>query len=467
MTNEKLYHQWARKLRIKKDKAPYLMIADFIAESVGNGRLKAKDRLPTVRQLSSILELNYATVAKGYAQAKESGLIDSRPGSGSFIKEKKAAGNFSHDAQYNLQMNAPVPIESVELIQKMKQSAAVIVEDQNILSILRYQNVLGSEAVREAGAQWIKKRIDGVAASKIIPCAGIHSALVALFSLFGKSGEICTPAFFYPGIKAISQQLNISVFSVDSDDEGPLPESFDNACKKRKVSAIYLNPTINNPTTVTMPLERRIALADIARKHGVSIIEDDAYGMLPINAIASCYEILPEMTWYITGMSKCFAPGLRMAWIHAPSVLELNAVAASMRALTLMPNPLTNALVAQWIADGVADRALVEMRREAGIRQDLARQVLAGKHFTSDSAGFHLWLELPADAGVHSLEVAAKLQSLGVSAISSYEFSFGNPTVNAIRLCLGGDHQREECAMMLQSALKVIENPTWYSSVTI
>ena len=70
---------WRRRLRSSAQPA-YLLLADLIADDVRSGRLVQSDQLPTLRELARQLELNYTTVARGYAEARKRGLIASTPG---------------------------------------------------------------------------------------------------------------------------------------------------------------------------------------------------------------------------------------------------------------------------------------------------------------------------------------------------------------------------------------------------
>ena len=88
MTVNKLTAHWQRRLEIG-DRPAYLLIAELIAEDVRTGRLVARERLPTLRELADQLGLNYTTVARAYAEARKRGLIDSRPGMGTYVRNSR------------------------------------------------------------------------------------------------------------------------------------------------------------------------------------------------------------------------------------------------------------------------------------------------------------------------------------------------------------------------------------------
>src|SRR5580704_18525868 len=70
------------------DKPRYLAIADAIADDIGAGRLAAGDRLPPQRKLAKRLDVDFTTVARGYVEAQKRGLIESKVGQGTFVRDK-------------------------------------------------------------------------------------------------------------------------------------------------------------------------------------------------------------------------------------------------------------------------------------------------------------------------------------------------------------------------------------------
>ena len=99
------------------------------------------------------------------------------------------------------------------------------------------------------------------------------------------------------------------------DEQGVDADAFADACRRLRPKALYLNPTLLNPTTHTISEPRRLALTAIARRFGVPIIEDDPYGLLPRDAPPAFAALAPELTWHIAGLAKCLGAGLRVAYV--------------------------------------------------------------------------------------------------------------------------------------------------------
>ena len=448
--------RWARRLKRNEGTPAYRLIAELIAEDIDSGRLQPRDRLPPLRDLANATGLNYTTAARAYNAAKRRGLIDSTPGSGSFVKGHTATIRPSLGS-YEMTMNLVIEPAIPTLVEQIRDSAIGVLAMKDLYGLLRYQAFGGSKENKEAGMIWLERRLPQTQAERLLVCPGIHSALVGLLSMLVDSNRVvCIEDLTYPGIKAIAAQLGITLQSITCDADGPLVKDVEEHCKQGHVAAIYLNPTIQNPTTRTISRHRREALADIALRYSVPIIEDDAYAMLSETAPPSFAEIAPQLTWYITGTSKCFGPGVRSAFVHAPSSRLAQRFSAAMRSLNVMSSPLTDALVSQWILDGTADSMLQSIRREATARVEIAEALLGQKYLRSEAGAFHMWLNLPADTGWDPNEVSARLRDIGLSAVSSAAFTTDNTPHDAIRLCAGGPISREEWQSSVEQAADLI-----------
>ncbi len=243
------------------------------------------------------------------------------------------------------------------------------------------------------------------------------------------------------------------------DDEGPLAHAFEALCKTDKPSAFYCNPTLQNPSTLTLTHKRREALADVALRYSVPIIEDDAYAMLPQQAPDALASFAPELTYYVTGLSKSLGAGLRVAYLQAPTPRQTLRLAGALRATTVMASPFTVSLATAWVNDGTAVEMLNAIRSESKARQLIAARVLDAWAYDAHAEGFHLWLPIPGEDGWSSSELALQLRNQGIAAVASAAFSTdGNPP-NALRVCLGGSKSREECEAALHIIAEAFEHP--------
>ena len=243
------------------------------------------------------------------------------------------------------------------------------------------------------------------------------------------------------------------------DGEGIDALAFAAACAQYAPQALYCNPTLLNPTTLTMSAQRRQALVQVARNYGVPIIEDDAYGFLPRSAPAPIAAIGADITYYVAGLAKCLGAGLRLAYVVAPDAVAIARLTAAVRATTVMASPFTAALATRWVRDGVADLALNAIRKESMARQRLAERILPRDSYSSQPEAFHLWINLPEQWD--RLALTAQLRATGVGVVPSDAFAVYGPAPQAIRVCIGGISKHDELRQALQQIADVLrESPS-------
>ncbi len=453
----KTLHHWRRRLAAS-DQPAYLLIADLIAEDLACGRLAARDRLPTLRELADDLRLNYTTVARAYAEARKRGLIVSRPGAGSFLRGAGPSLPLRGGSGAEMTMNLPPEPQDAGLLDRLHEGATDLMARADMWALLRYQDFGGTPADRDAAARWLGAFLPGCSAERVLVCPGIHAVLTALISQLARPGElICVESLTYPGVKAIATQLGVHLHALQMDDEGPSAADFEQACKTLKPKALYCNPTLQNPTTCTVSPRRREALVDIALRFSIPIIEDDAYAMLPTVRASPMALAAPDLTYYLSGLSKCFGAGLRTAFVAAPNARQAQRLAGALRATTVMASPITSALATRWLDDGTAAMMLDAVRSESIARQALATKHLQRHHVVAQAEGFHLWLPLASSWSM--VEFASFLRMRGVAVVPSVAFSTDGDPPDAVRICLGGQMDRRACEAALALVAETLDHP--------
>jgi DNA-binding transcriptional MocR family regulator len=409
----------------------YVAIAEAIASAVETGALRSGDRLPPQRDLAARLGVDLTTVTKGYEQARARGLIGARGRAGSFVlpQDAIAAGPPPRDTG----MNMPPQVEGGTLLAAWERTASALLRAPGAGGRLHYAPAGGREADRAAGAAIFARMGLASAADQVVVTAGAQNALHAIVGATLTRGDVVAcGAHIYPGFLAIAKRAGLRL--------APLApfgaETLEALCRTTTVAALYVVPTNDNPTTATLSEAERAALAGVARRHGVRIIEDDAYGQLPEHPIAALSSFAPELGWYVASASKTISPALRVAHVRAPSVAEAMALAAEVHDSNVMPPPLNAALLTRWLEDGSYDRLVAETRGEAKARLSLAAEVLPAGRYAADGCGYHLWVPL-AD-GADAVEVATGLNGVGMTAIPSDRFAAGETGAPALRVSLGG-----------------------------
>lgn len=420
------------------EKPRYLAIADIIDADVRSGRLAPGDRLPPQRKLASRLGIDFTTVARGYVEAQKRGLIESRVGQGSYVRAAgpRAATALSRRSNpVDLSMNLPPEPDDPVILERMRAGLEEIGGD--LVALLRYQGFGGSPADKDAASNWLGRRALVPSQDRLFVTPGAHPAILAILCTIAEAGDtILCEDLTYPGLRALAAQIGLRTVGLPMDDEGIDPDALQAACLRDKPKALYLNPTLLNPTTVTIPEKRREAIARIARRHRLPIIEDDAYGFIPQHGPPPFAAIAPDITWHIAGLAKCVGAGLRIAYVVTPEVKAGWSFATLIRAACVMASPVTAALATRWIEDGTADAILRFVRTETLARQRLATEILPAGCVRSDPLGFHLWAQLP-EPWTRSAFVS-QLRGTGIGVVASDAFAVRPEPPEAVRVCLGG-----------------------------
>lgn len=442
-------------------KPHYLAIADAIADDIRLGRLSEGDRLPPQRTLAKALEIDFTTVARGYAEARKKGLVASKVGMGTFVRAApQAADDAASDASsgalrpgarrgaeiFDPSMNLPPEPTDPELIARMRAGVEEIGRD--LLALLRYQRFGGGEADKDAASAWLGRRALVPSQERLFVTPGAHAAMMAIFSILAARGDaILCEELTYPGVRAIAAQLGLQLIGLPMDSEGVDPDALDDACKRFKPKALYQNPTLHNPTSLTVPETRRAQIAAICRRHRIAIVEDDAYGFILQHGPHPFAALAPDLTWHIAGLAKCIGAGLRVAFVVAPSAQAAWPFASAMRAANVMASPLTVAIATRWIEDGTADSILRSIRAETRERQSLAARLLPASIYRSDPLSFCLWLDLPE--GWTRSAFLEHMRPSGLGMVCSDAFTAAGAPAEALRVCLGGPMTRDKLGQAL------------------
>ncbi len=442
MGRDPLKH-WSPTLPVS-DKPRYVEIADAIRADIDAGLLLPGDRLPPQRGVAQDLGVDFSTASRGYAEAVRRGDIESFVGRGTFVRapdlrEALDGSNAAPDPRRILEedpmMNMPPEPDDPALIARMASGLGHVAA--NLVPLLRYQSVRGSAADREIARDWMQANGLDFAADRFAITPGAHASIYAILTLLSEPGQtLLCETLTYPGIRSIAARLGLKLVGVPSDREGLRPEALERAISEHWPAALYLNPTLQNPTTQTMSATRRREIAEVLMQHDLQLIEDDAYRFVAADAPPPIAHHLPDLAWHVAGISKCFGAGLRLAYTTVPQRAEMGGFSQALRSINVMASPLSLALLGHWIEDGTATEIQAFVRRAAAERQELARDILCGCFVTSAPEAFNLWVELPR--GTNRAEVMGRMANRQIGIMPSDAFTVVGQPSEALRVCLGG-----------------------------
>jgi 2-aminoadipate transaminase len=282
-------------------------------------------------------------------------------------------------------------------------------------------------------------------ADELIVTAGGQQALELIASCFVDPGDIVIAEgpTYVGGIGALAS-CQADVRHVPMDDHGMrvdlLEELLDQLQREgRRPKYLYTIPNHQNPGGVSLSVERRQRLAELAEQHDVMVLEDNPYGLLDFagKLYPSIRELVPERTIYVGTVSKTFAPGVRTGWIAAPAPVRDKLVLLR-EAADLCPSSLTQMVVETWFATQPwreqidTFRDLYRTKAEAMLHA-LDEEMPAGVSWTRPSGAFYVWMTVPA--GVDTDDLAAKAIASRVAFVPGRGFYADGSGGDQLRLC--------------------------------
>ena len=454
---------WAPELG-RSGQPRYREIADAIERDVRAGRLAPGWKLPPQRRLAEVISVEFTTVSRAYAEARSRGLVESHVGRGTFVRSDAAPiaapeADPRRARARDLLMNLPPEPRDPELLAAMREGLRAVSAD--LIPLMRYQSPTGGEQDRIAARLWLSRRGMTPELDRVVVTPGATATMAAILPVLTEPGDrVLCEAITYPGLRSIAHQLRLELVGVAEDADGILPDALAAAIAARRPRAVYLNPTLRNPTTRTMPEGRRREVARLLLRHGLPLSEDDAYGFIPPDPPPPFATLAPELTWHIGGLSKWLGAGLRIALVVAPDSRSAHLLGQSIRATLVMPSPLTAALVTRWIEDGTAERILDFIRSETVARQAIAAEALRGFDFEAEPHALNIWLRLPDGAG--RADLMGQMAGRDIGLMPSDSFTVLGPPSEYVRVCLGGAILREELRDGLTFMAHALSGRSWF-----
>lgn len=429
----------------------YLALVDAIEQAIETGRLQPNERLPTNRELTLLFDVTIATVTKAMAVAARKGLVNAQVGSGTFVRDVAANAETPRkplDLSLNILPENVVEKELLAFVQPNSQ--ALLLQD-----MFSYGSYVPSAQHAQLAAQWVET-FGGFARSEdVLLTVGVHQGLMAsLRALQGPGRQAICEALSYTGIKRIADFLNVGLLGADCDEAGMQPDSLEQLLRQTTARIVIVTSTLHNPTTSTLPEERRKAIAALCKKYDAHLIEDGVNMPLVGSNIASVSSFAPERSIFLTGFSKCVASGFRLGYAITPPDLKEVFHAALVSTQWIGPR-LYASLAEQLLDTGGIDRCIQAHRIEARFRFDLASRILKGVRPVA-TPGYHAWVDAPADQPGDSFAAQALRLGVNISPAAHFAVSDNLAVPAAYRISLGAAQDREE----LERALQILAGMT-------
>jgi 2-aminoadipate transaminase len=315
---------------------------------------------------------------------------------------------------------------------------------------LQYSTTEGNADLRETIAARLTAKGVETHPDSVLVTSGSQQALTLVATVLLEPGDavLVEEPSYLAALQAFAL-AGAEVVPVACDDGGLDPDAVGRLAAERRPKLLYTIPTFHNPTGRTIDLVRRRALADVAQRHRLWLVEDDPYGELRYRGepLASLATLAPDRTLALSTLSKVAAPGLRIGWVRTPEPLRRPLVIAK-QAADLHSSTIDQAAAARWLATVDLDAHVAVLRAAYGARRDalvdgLADALPPDSTHNRPDGGMFVWARLPY--GWDAEDLLRDALARDVAFVPGYPFFAGEPDRATVRLSFTA-HPPEEIA---------------------
>ncbi|MGE0847955.1 MAG: PLP-dependent aminotransferase family protein, partial [Flavobacteriaceae bacterium] len=443
--------------------------ADRIETDISAGVLPAGAKLPPQRDLAYDIGVTIGTVGRAYALVRERGLVSGEVGRGTFVRGETAAEAPAPAAMPGAASpRSPAQVSAGRLrmdstsAPDIGQSATIQdlvgeISRQHPYEIIDYTRAWPLHW-REAGSRWLATGSWKPEPQTVVPALGVHAAVMSVISAVTQPGDkIVFEKLTYTSITRSANLIGRRSLVVGSDAEGCDPDDFERLCAQQHPKLAFLMPTLHNPTLAVMAEDRRRAIAEIARRHNVLLIEDAIYGVLAEQQPEALVSFAPERTFHVGGLSKAVSAGVRAGWVACPANYASRVQTAHKMMTGGIPFLLAE-LGARLVLSGHARAIRAGVREEIAAREAAARRIFAGHEFSSSPEAPFIWLKLPDPWFSATFRTAALGEGVLVDDEDEYKPVRTGQTFHRIRVGFTSVQTREDALRGFGILRRLLDN---------
>ncbi|MEB8389249.1 PLP-dependent aminotransferase family protein [Rhodobacteraceae bacterium KMM 6894] len=434
------------------EQAIYLRIASVLSSKVSEGYFETGEWLPSHRSLAKAFDVNLTTVTKSLNYLKDRGIISARAGKGTVVRGRALdytppsfdVPDLPPEIDLSVHTQTLASVSHI-LLEGSKEIIASATSEMD-----RYFPATGDPQAIETATGWLHSRGFHNRDVHVAVTAGAqHALLVAMAACMQRGDIILAPSLVYQGVKSAAKMLGLGISPVEIDNEGIVPDDLERAIRNTRVKALFIMPNYDNPTAITLSESRKSAIASIAKRHSLILIEDDVYRCLATEELSTIHSRYPEGTFYFSSLSKVITPGCRFGFLAHPPAFS-SAVATASRGSIWMPDRFSLAL-ARWLIESGAGEDIIQQSIKSHVkRHSIALKTLGANLSSKNPESNIIWL--PLDSRTQASSMKDRLSARGVGVSCSDVFRIGESAhSNGIRIYKSSARNDEEWEIALRT----------------
>ncbi len=460
-------------IHIEKNGKIYIQIYSQLKEKIEKGELKGK--LPPVRKLAEQLNISPSTAVRAYDELEKNGFVTKKEGSGIYIKRLQKKKNiFLEDhmesetfkygylnPDFEIDFASATPNETLMPLESLKKAINFVL-DRDKESAFLYEDPQGYFYLRKTISEKLKAEEGiNISAGSLQIVSGAQQGIdIITQALCFPNDIIIVEDPTYRGAIESFKKAGCKIIKVSMLDDGFSLREFEKILETKKIKMFYTMTNFHNPTGISTSRTKKIKLLELAEKYNFYILEDDGLSDLyfddtkpsSLKSIDKNNRVI-----YIKSYSKAFMPGLRLAYIAVPDIMN---------------NIFNKNLFVNIYHSGLNQRAFQYLleNKDWDIHMEKARNLFRKKQtvmykclkkinsikFKKPKGGLSFWIELPEN--ISSKAVYLNMLSNGIGILPGIVFSENKN--NFIRISFAQCEEKNivKGIDVLNSVIKKLEN---------
>lgn len=411
----------------KEDIPKYIQITTHLKKLIDNRYIKDGEKLPTIRELSNMLNVNKVTIVNAYKKLKADGYAYQKVGSGTYAKRREFISSFSREYSKILKELSSNELENIidftgetnsEVYFPIEDFKHVInkVLDRDGGNALITKESLGYENLRKTiNKSFWNGKLD---LNNILIVSGAQQGIdIASKAIVNINDNVVVEKPTYGGAISVFKWRRANIFELDLQHDGIDLHELEEVLKKNNISCFYTMSYFHNPTGVSYSLEKKLKLLELANKYDFYIIEDDYLSELiydnnikhePLKSLDKYERVI-----YIRSFSKVFLPGIRLGYMITPSSFN-ETIQSSKINTDIATSSLMQRALELYISEGLWKKNIDYQQRlykeKYLLMKELINKELSDKvSYIDPKGGLYFYLEIK-NKNINSQELFYKLK---------------------------------------------------------
>ncbi|NLI57502.1 MAG: PLP-dependent aminotransferase family protein [Clostridium sp.] len=413
----------------------YMQLFNAIGNMIDEGTLLSQTKLPSVRQMASLLKVNTVTVVNCYKQLELKGYVYAKKSSGTYVSAVLSSVDKKDYVDKNMILDEIYPGDDISILtNKIRLDENTInfasatpssdlfpvedfklvlneVLDRDMGNAFNYQDSQGYQPLRSSISNLLKEHNINCSEDGIIIVSGAQQGIDIISKTLLKDGDyVITESPTYRGAVAVFNSRRAVVTDVDLEEDGLNLNLLEYHLKTHRPKLIYTIPAFQNPTGISYSKSKRKELVMLAKKYDTYIIEDDYVSELdfenknfkPIISYDKSDRVI-----YLKSFSKIFMPGLRFGFMVVPPHLKKHILGAK-HATDISTSGLIQRALDLYIRKGLWHKHFYTMyetykNRYIKLTNSLDKNKTKDLVYKKPGGGLNIWIKLPYNCVVNNL----------------------------------------------------------------